>query len=214
MSADERMPPELSSFERTLAGLAPAPSRIDRDRLMYDLGAEAAEARLSAAGARGAAGAFLPPRVWAAAATLLACISLGLAARLAVELRGGDRQPLAAPSSELVLSPPAATSSPAMREKVEVTSASPLRERSPQMNADERWLMTVANPTTRANNLRRLNARSLRAARDAGEPIVVAEAALDSARATSAPDDGSSASRATLRWTDRQQWRDFLDTVN
>ena len=43
MSSEDKLPEELVELERSLAELAPAPSRVDRDRLMFAAGAACGE---------------------------------------------------------------------------------------------------------------------------------------------------------------------------
>jgi len=68
-------PPELKSLEAALAGLAPARSHIDRDRLMYEAGATAANAAIAAAPRWSRARQVAWPL--ATAAALLVSVALG-----------------------------------------------------------------------------------------------------------------------------------------
>jgi hypothetical protein len=91
-SRPDDFPAELKPFEAALGSLAPAGSRIDRDRLMYLAGAASATYAVSAAAAVGAA-AQEPNRrsrsrsvFWPCAAAAMLLVSLGLGALVA--LRG------------------------------------------------------------------------------------------------------------------------------
>src|SRR5579871_2417889 len=75
-SHPDDFPPDLKPFEAALAGLKPARSRIDRDRLMYQMGFSAKCDERRAVPRRSRASGFVWPL--ATAASLL--VAVGLAA--------------------------------------------------------------------------------------------------------------------------------------
>jgi len=198
MSSHERLPEELTAFERALSDLAPAPSRIDRDRLMYELGAQAATEKLTAIYIAKQRRWFTPKRVWAAASVMLACTSLGLAVRLAMEMRTVTHETLAVETRDTVSAESASTSetSPGVSSSPAVVNA--------RRAANERWLMALASPDVRGDDTLRLRPH----------PLVMAGASTSPAPITSRPDDDVESSTGPLRWRDRQQWQDWLDTIN
>lgn len=197
MSSQERLPAELNAFERALSSLAPAPSRIDRDRLMFELGAQAATEKLTATYIAKQRRWFTPKRAWAAAAVVLACTSLGLVARLSMEKRTVTQETLARETRDTVSAESASTS-----ETKPGMSSAPT-ELNARRAANERWLMALASPDARGEGPLRLRPH----------PLVMAGASTASAPTTSRPDDVDSSSEP-LRWRDRQHWQDWLDTIN
>jgi hypothetical protein len=74
-------PPDLKAFEAALAGLVPAESRLNRDRLMYFAGAAAATS--STTQPRSQLGR-LPALLWPMATAALFLIAVGLGALIAM----------------------------------------------------------------------------------------------------------------------------------
>ena len=119
----EHEPPELAAVERVLAVVAPAPPRIDRDRLMFLAGIASATP-----GAVVASGGREPAEVtahstrnnwfWPASTAALAATSLALAVALAVQPDPPERIVyLVRPATN-----PASTPAPVPRELPHVTS--------------------------------------------------------------------------------------------
>jgi hypothetical protein len=82
MSAEFEQPQQLTAVEQTLAAVAPAPPRVDRDRLMFLAGIASAQGQKPAE-------IGLPPRIgrtwlWPAATAALGATSLALAIALLV----------------------------------------------------------------------------------------------------------------------------------
>jgi hypothetical protein len=74
-------PPDLKAFEAALAGLVPAGSRIDRDRLMYRAGAAATTSATKSLPTRLSR---LPAMVWLTATAAMLLVTLGLGALVAL----------------------------------------------------------------------------------------------------------------------------------
>ena len=172
MFADEGLPEELKAFEAQLASLRPVVSRINRDRLMYRLGAQAALDALDRSRGGGASlsmrGWLERPRLWQAAALVLVCTSLALGSLWIASPRTIDRvvyvpRPVVAPDR---------ASDRKVNEQPSRTIAAGNRAR---LKADERWLTALAAPGSNNPSHAELRARAPRIASDPGAPIVVIE---------------------------------------
>lgn len=208
MSSHERLPEELGSFERALAGLAPAPSRLDRDRLMYELGVQAASAQLAVTAASRLRRWFAAEYVWAAAAVVLACTSLGLAVRLSVELHKSGSDAVVVQSSD---SAPSELATPA---GVDASLVKSPENVAPELRrkVDALWL-AVASPASRGNATLRLRPRPLSSWSEASTPVVMANATTDRDTASNA-DEPSRARPVPQRLNNREKWQAWLDSIN
>ncbi len=180
MFADEGLPEELTAFEARLASLRPVVSRINRDQLMYRLGVQSALGRLAADGAGSVAPAspvwWQRPRLWQAAALVLACTTLTLGSFLVASPRYVDRV-VYLPRS--VTTPPNALPAPPDRVGDPQVEEPPFHlivagNRS-RLKPNERWLTALAAPGSRYSQNAELRARVPRIASDPGAPILVIE---------------------------------------
>lgn len=216
MSSAEGLPEELKSFETELSTLAPLASRIDRDRLMYRLGEQVALDALDRSRAGGASlggrGWLERPRLWQAAALVLACTSVGLGSLLVASPRTVDRvvylpRPAMAPKSALPAPPDRADDS-----KVdEPPSRAILAGNRARLNPSERWLTALASPGSRYSQNAELRARAPRIASDPGAPILVVEqrpAASSGNKISDAP------GAPLLRWSDHRQVIELLNPAS
>ncbi|MBX3414538.1 MAG: hypothetical protein KF708_17760 [Pirellulales bacterium] len=212
MSSHERLPQELSNFERILAGLAPAPSRIDRDRLMFELGVQSATAPLAASPGGRPSRWISPAGVWAAAAVLLACTSLGLAMRLAAALRQADDATTIAAQTDgptpFIDAPVNSVAMSVTRDAAERTTARATR------SVEEYWLLRVSNPGLRGGDAWRVRPSSSRSLIEPGTPLIVAEARPDLQESASGHPRLPDPQPIPRRLNDRQQWQDWLETFN
>jgi len=209
MSAHERIPDELKSVESAISALRPAASRIDRDRLMYELGRQAIADPTTRNRVAIPMSGRLVQRAWVAAALLFACLSLALGARLVMERRSGDARDL---SEQLVQQTPAEQDLAPITD-VYATSTSDLAPRA-RLSADERWMMAIASPNGQAHEALFLRPRRKQLRFDPGAPIV---ATLGTPQRTNGRDAVEERSRSTpmsLRWNDRDQWQELIDSVH
>jgi len=91
--SEERLSPELSAIEAALASLAPGPSRVDRDRVMFLAGQAAAR---TAGKTRGRIGGWLWPAATAASLLLAATLGAALALRPAQQIASVPQEPVPA----------------------------------------------------------------------------------------------------------------------
>ncbi|MGD9644960.1 MAG: hypothetical protein AB7U73_04555 [Pirellulales bacterium] len=171
MSASEELPADLKAFEAELSALAPIGARIDRDRLMYTLGVQAALARSSVEPAGGDALTTLwwrRPLVWQVAALVLACTSLGLRARLATVPRTIERSVYVRPDATGSVAPAVVSSDAPAGRTAKPRQAVPVHTR---LAADELWLAAMAAPGYRWKP--ELRARVPRPTSDPSTPLVV-----------------------------------------
>ncbi|MBX9789062.1 MAG: hypothetical protein K2Y37_09125 [Pirellulales bacterium] len=211
MFRDEGLPEELTAFEAELAALRPVVSRLNRDRLMYRLGAQVALGRStsgpSALAANGLRASLRRPAVWQAAALLMACSTLVLGARLLIAPRYVDRVVYVARQTG-----EATTRSGVVGENTPVAkNATPVQVASDpgrRPKAVDRWLLAVATPDYRwAGELR---ARPRRDDRDPSAPILVGHDWSSTAiGAPSAVHDVPHAAQP-LRWSDERTWVELL----
>ena len=217
MFADEGLPEELKSFEAELSTLAPVASRIDRDRLMYRLGAQAALSDLDRIRTRDAAigwhGWLQRPRVWQAAALVLACTSLALGSLLIGSPRYIDRV-VYLPRPDAPSQSTNATGTPNNRigeldvKQPPITIVAVTRSR---LKPNERWLTAMAASGFDYPQNAELRARAPRIASDPGAPIIVVDqrhAAMPSGKVEGNP------GAPPLRWSDHRQWIEFLNPAN
>lgn len=216
MPSAEGLPEDLKSFEAELSTLAPLASRIDRDRLMYRLGEQAAVVALDrnrAGGARlGWRGCLERPRLWQAAALVLACTSVGLGSLLVASPRTVDRvvyvpRPAVAPPNTLPASPDRA-GDPKVDEP---PSHAILAGNRARLKPNERWLTSLASPGSRYSQNAELRARAPRIASDPGAPILVVEqrqAAGSANKISNAP------GAPLLRWSDHRQMIELLNPAS
>jgi hypothetical protein len=146
MSTDERMNHDISAVESMLARLSPVDSRVDRDRLMFDLGAASTQtARNPALGwYRLLLGILVASNV----------TSLGL---VVPWTNSSNSVPISAPAPTAIINTPA---EPAMNSMATIETPTP--------GALDRWLMALADP-----NDRLLNTLSREQWLDPSQPVVV-----------------------------------------
>ena len=215
MFHDEGLPEELTAFEADLSALRPVVSRLNRDRLMYRLGAQAALGRStsgpSALPAGGLRASLRRPAVWQAAALLMACSTLVLGARLLVAPRYVDRVIYVArqageatsPASTVPnTSPPGGNTTP-----IEVAVD---RVRPPKTT--ERWLLAVATPDYRWPG--ELRARPRRDDSDPSAPIIAAPAWSNATVGVSSAVHEVRQPAQPLRWNDERAWVELLGESN
>ena len=208
MSSDERLPEELNSFEHALSGLAPAPSRIDRDRLMFELGVQAASEQLGTSHAIRPRRWFAAEFTWAAAAVLLACTSLGLAVRLSAELRKSGSDALAVQSGDSARSELTAS---AADDASLVKSPEPLVP-ALRRKFDAQWL-AVASPASRGNETLRLRPRQRSSWSEASTPVVMTDVTTERDTGNDA-DEPSRVHPVPQRLNNREKWQVWLDSMN
>lgn len=216
MPSAEGLPEELKSFEAELSTLAPLASRIDRDRLMYRLGEQAALGALDRNRAGGASlgwrGWLDRPRVWQAAALVLACTTLALGSFLVASPRYVDRvvylpRPVMTPPNSLP-APPDHAGDPQLEEPALHLIVAAKRSR---LKPSERWLTALAAPDSNYPQSAELRARVPRVGSDPGAPILVVE----QRQATSSGNKISDAPGAPLlRGSDHRQMIELLNPAS
>lgn len=209
MSAHERIPDELKSVESAISALRPTVSRIDRDRLMYELGRQAVadpttENRV-AIPMRGR----LAQRAWVAAALLFAGLSLALGARLVLERSAGDARDL----SEQLVQQTLAEQDQAPITDAKTTSTSEIAPRA-RLSADERWMMAIASPNGRAHEALFLRPRRNQLRLEPSAPIVATLGTSQRTDGQAAVEERSRSTPMSLRWNDRDQWQELIDSVH
>jgi hypothetical protein len=153
------------------------------------------------------------PRLWQAAALVLACTSVALGTLLVASPRHVDRvvyvpQPIA--------SPPDATATQAPSELAEALDAHQptdtfVTAKRSRPKPSERWLTAMATSGFNYPQDAELRVRAPRIASDPSAPIIVADEHQPANRSGRANDRTEA---PPLRWNDHRQWIEFLNPAS